>query len=344
MFTLPGDTFKSTREDMHFHRDMTYTVSKVLQNRLGILIYLTDKYGYDTLMEPYYFEATGKTGKAMFERQKRAKIQFMIDSGSEFLLIKGHYYDWEKNSFYSLGHRTHYTSDAKAIGRIRKYKIEFPKDGGRKEFDDKDAAQYIYSLEEFYKYFDKHLTEDEWEWKFRLPGITSEQQTAIDHMKFVEMNQLPMEHTVKLEQDVLEIEKRTRNWKDKSFDEFEAEMIQMIFDGGTKNYIKHDGVINDIMILYRELPSSHSGTSVSKILTGKSKINNSKVNHLVGKYATLLKQPQMYELASEVESFLFHKRIFMTKEEYCSGTEFRGAFEYIGSKYINDTELNKLIA
>lgn len=344
MFTLPGDTFKSTREDMHFHRDMTYTVSKVAQTLNGIVIYLTDKYGYDALMDPNYFEATGKTGKAMFERQKRAKIQFMIDSGSEFLLTKGHYYDWEKNSFYSLGHRTHYTSDPKAIGCIRKYKVEFREGENRRTYYDESVNKYIYSYEEFYQFFDKHLTEDEWDWKFHLPGITRDQQTSIDHMKFVEMNQIPIFNTVKLEQNSLEFEKRTRNWRDKSYYEFEAEMIQMIFDGGTTNYIKHDGVIKDIMILYRELPSSHSGTSVSKILTGKSKINNSKVNHLVGKYATLLKQPQMYELASEVESFLFHKRIFMTKEEYCSGTEFRGAFEYIGSKYINDTELNKLIA
>ena len=89
------------------------------------------------------------------------------------------------------------------------------------------------------------------------------------------------------------------------------------------------------------LPKSYGPTSVSKLLLGKEKKQNSTVSHLSGT-CTNLKQPQIYALADIVESFMYVNKIFVTKEDYSSGDEWRGAFEFIGSKMINQAELTKV--
>jgi hypothetical protein len=306
---------------------------------------MTDKYGWDVPKKLGSFEATGKTMTDMFKRMKTSRLNFMIESGAELLLCKGHHYDWEKNSFFNLGLNVHYLSYPGAIGCIEEYKIEFPKEGNRKHFT--QSREMIYKKEEIYKYFDERLTEDEWDWKFHLPGINTDVQYNIDFKQYVKDSQFPLFVKTVNEFDELDLPheflQRTTNWAKKSFEQFESEMCRMIFDSDAENSIDDTGVIKDIMIAYRDLPSSHSATSVSKLLLGKSKVKNKNVADLEGKYAGLLKQTQMFELASAVEAFLYHKKIFATKEEYSSGEEWRGAFEFIGSKHINTKELDKIL-
>jgi hypothetical protein len=345
IFPAVGDTWKSTVETMHFHRDMNYKISKIFQSSEGLIIFMKDKYGWDIPKKLGSFEATTKTQSDMFKRMKKSRVNFMIESGAELLLCNGHHYDWEKNCFFNLGLGVHYCSYPDAIGCIEEYKIEFPAEGNRKHFS--QSKQMIYKKEEFYNYFDNRLSDNDWEWRFHLPGVNSDVQYNIDLKQYIKDSQFPLYIKEVVELDELdlphEFQNRTRNWTDKSFQDFENEMCLMIFDSGTGNSIDDTGVIQDVMIAYRDLPSSHSATSVSKLLLGKSKVSNKNVAHLEGKYAGLIKQPQMFELASEVEKFLYHKKIFATKEEYSSGEEWRGAFEFIGSKHINTEELEKIL-
>ncbi len=83
IFPAVGDTWKSTVETMHFHRDMNYKISKIFQSSEGLIIFMKDKYGWDIPKKLGSFEATTKTQSDMFKRMKKSRVNFMIESGAE---------------------------------------------------------------------------------------------------------------------------------------------------------------------------------------------------------------------------------------------------------------------
>lgn len=346
IYLAPGDTIKSKTENRHFHRDMTYTVSHCFQTPDGNAVYVKDKYGFDVPLQTIEYELTAKTYTIIEKRKKEALIQYLWNFGTTGEIFNG----WDRSNpdkvrkdsiyyeIFGCGLETvGFGSYPNAISQITKYE----EDHDGKQYN--EVKKYIYSYDEFLKYFMDEIPETKWQWNsFGIKGMETKIQNINVFMYYMMLQSYPNDMSVLNKPAILFNRWESRNFKNVSWQEFKEYCADLIFD---KQRLNNDelNLIKDIMILYRDLPSSHSATSVSKYIIGKSKIKINKVEHLFGKYPTILKQPQMYELASLVESYLYAKGIFATKEEYGSDTKWRGTFEFIGSKYINNDELNKII-
>ncbi len=336
-YLVPGDTLKSTQETMNFHRDMTYKVSKCFQLDGNMIIFVENKYGKDVLFKPNNFEYTAKTGTSAEKRIKESRLtNFWRNHDSIYEVFNG----WDRSdetnvirnsTLYELTRNCHFCSYPNAIASIKK-----------KIHKGESETIYIYNVEEFFNYFEKEITYDNWDYGFQIQNLPCSVQDSFDHMLFMTTQNYPI-----YDESLVNLSEYSNGYLQleyKSFTQFKDLMGNLIFDTDKINKDQLE-IISDIMVLFRDLPSSHSGTSISKILNGTSKVKINKLEPYVGKYKGVLKQPQLFELASHIESFLFKSKIFKTKEEYSSDKdgEWRGSFEYIGSKYIDNKELDKLL-
>lgn len=342
LFLKYGDTLKSTRETRHFHRDMTYTVSFCLNTKDGYKVYVSDKKGYDVPLSEMEYEYTAKTVTLLEKRQFEAFVNMFWETCSTFELFLG----WdrsipdkvERNSFIYKLTKSYFLSHQDAIARLNKTQVNASGEGETEQV-------YFKTKEEFITYLESEISKDRRDYDFKPYQMDWDMCEKMQHLMFLQEHDSKYTQTILSLPETIYSKSTWQDYKDFTFEQFKEYLAELIFDIDFPDELSQEQLelINDIMILYRDLPASHSGTSVSKFLMGKSKIKNQKVEHLFGKYPTILKSAQMFELATRIERFLQQKNIFNTKEEYASGDKWRGTFEFIGSKYINTEELNKLI-
>lgn len=340
-YLLPGDILKSKQENFNFHRDMTYEVSKCFQLNGNIIIYVKNKWGKDARYIPENFEYTVKTATACEKRRKECTlINFWLHSDDSYELWLG----WDnsvepsikKFIDYKLENHCHFVMNPDAIARIIK-----------KPYNSSEEHIFIFNEKEYFDYFYKEISDDDWDYSFRMKGISKDTQDSIDQLIFISRENFPI-----FDKSLInESEYKDSTWfrlpKYKDFFFFLEDLNKLIFDDAPihRGLCQQKDCIYDTISLFRDLPSSHSGTSISKILYGNSKNNTVVTKPYLGKYKSLLKQPQLYELASHIEHYLFNEGIFKTKEEYASDKngEWRGAFEFIGSKYIDKEKLEEIL-
>ena len=352
-FLAPGDTLKSKDEDMHFHRDMTYRISKVFNSASGMKVFVEDKHGFDIALNMNRFEYTGKTMTAIEKRVKKARIEvFIMNKDTEFSYSEG----WDRSrgeddvrkkaTFYTLD-VAHFSSNSEAKARVNVYtKGDIPRSDKAGTYIGKIGIEqkWIYNDEDIFNFLEDSVPKDKWDYGFCIEGVSYQIQDQLDHAVYTRRMEFPIFSEKALNRpEITYPTYRWNNWHEEdSFDVFLSMMAKLIFDKPELETETEKGMIRDIIIAYRDLPSSHSATSVSKLLLGKAKKKNQKVASLDGKYIGVLKQPQIYELASHIEKFLQYRNVFTTKESYSSGEddEWRGNFEFIGSKYINSEKLD----
>lgn len=338
-FLQPNDTVKCKMEMLNFHKDMTYKVSKVFNDNGKIRIFLEDKYGYDVELIDYFFDLTSKTVSAYETRRKMARLNYYWDNNqAPFVLNSSYHYNLQTTEFFELNNHPYFCGDGykDVIATIVRYKKEKSDKGGWRHLEVEGSKGIFKSKEDFYNYF-KNIDIE----KFTLIGMSNyTSHTAIDHMYF--MLRLPQynENLVNLSnQELIGVDNYYRK-NNFNLDEFLELSARVIFDEDELSDTNKK-VIYNIIEAYELLPKSYGPTSVSKLLLGKEKKPNSSVAHISGT-CTNLKQPQIYALADIIESFMYVNNIFVTKEEYSSGDEWRGNFEFIGSKMINLEKLKEI--
>lgn len=337
-FILPEDTFKSVYETFNFHKDMTYKVSHVFNDNGKFRFFITDKYGKDIEYQEHLFEYTPKTVKASEERQKRARLDFFwVNNETSFVINPSYHYNFETTEFFALDNKCVFLGDGyeNVIGRIYRRKQQLTEQGWRHTEVEGSRALFK-TKQDFYDYF-KNIDVD----KFTINGVYYKVQSSIDHLHF--MLNVPKydESLLNLPDDskVIVVDRYVHS-NELSLEAFLKVAANVIFDeeelsDGNKQ------TIHNIVEAYELLPKSYGPTSVSKLILGKEKKTIASVNHISGT-CTNLKQPQAFALCDIVESYMYVNKIFVTKETYSSGEEWRGNFEFIGSKMINIEELTKI--
>lgn len=328
LYLMPGDTLVCDRESLYFHRDMKYKVSKCYQKDGKVIVFMFDKYGNEI---PKRF-GTFKYFSSDFviDRIIKSRLNFIWDSCAS-IAYRPTYKIQELIHFKLI--KAHFSADSNAIACIEK------SDYQHTLLD----RTYIYKVEDFHLYFKNNIPNNDIEYRLHIDGIATDVQNHIDFINFLSHQNFPILPELST-MGIPEYNPRIQyDYMDKNFQEFLWYPSSVIYDKPVMDNVREVELIKDIMILFRDLPSSHGSTSVAKILYGKSKISNKITKDFEGKYNKFLRYEQMFELASIIESYLFHVKIFMTKEDYSSGTEWRGAFEFIGSKHVDTVGLNKCL-
>lgn len=338
LFIQVGDTFKSQNETKHFHKDMTYVITHVFNNKGKILIYIADKYGKDIVFEYNRFHPTSKTVTSSEALMMRSRLDFFWENNlSPFVISKTYHYDFEKTEFIELNSKAYFggAGNENVIAYVKRYiKSKAPDRGWLHNTIEGSEVKFT-SKQQYYDYFKEFSVDD-----FKMIGTHSQPQEYVDMMFYLLRCPQFDESILNQPEEVnnTEIDWVVHRTKP-NLDEFLTLTATVIFD---EEELSDDNkkVIYNIIEAFELLPKSHGPTSVAKVLMGKSKKKNSTVEHLFGTCLTL-KQPQFFTLANMVDSFMYINKVFLNADDK-ETEEWLGAYEYIGSKRINTKELVKI--
>ncbi len=342
----PGDEFVSLSQNFYFHKGAKYKVSKCFDDHGKIVIFMTDKFGFDVPHAAGEFDMTAKTSVAVHDRMLRSRLNLYWESLNDHVLkLKGGpWSDPEYIRHYELS-KAHFLDKPDAIAAVRRWKRVTQPDGTVKHYEDKEAFSYFMSINDFYAYFEDLLKDNnDWQFNFGMPGVNSTSHTLLDFMTFMKHMNYPRYDRSLINPPAEEIKLYKRyNVGHQLYDSFLRDMSEVIFDKKTIDQDWERNIIIDMLQLFNEMPKSFGSTAITKILLGKSKLNNAKAVPYMGRYAGKIKYDQAFELCHALSQYMFDSDVFITKEEYSSGTEWRGDFEFIGSKMVDVVKLNTFI-
>lgn len=322
-----GDTFKSEIETLTTHKGMNYPVSHVFNDNGKFRVFLSDKNGKDFELDgDYYFTATAKTVKLSNERQMKAKLEFLWNNpASKFVINRGYKAELKEYISFSKGYVSSYGYTG-PYAKVSRSTTSALIEGSQAE---------LRSLEDVFKYFKGIEAED-----MTIDGMFYTNQADIDHIQY--MLSIPTYDESVL--DLLDIELTEINQyihrTKPELDVFLKLCAEVIFDEPELS-ADNKKIIYNAIEAFELSPKSFGPTAVSKLLMGKEKKESKTVAHLSGT-CTTLKQPQAFEICNMVDSFMYMSKIFVKTDDYASADEWRGAYEFIGSKAINTAELQEL--
>lgn len=218
------------------------------------------------------------------------------------------------------------------IARISRYKKEHTETGW-KIHPIEGSKKLIYNKQDFYDYFKNIEMRD-----FTLNGFHYDEQEAVEHLHYMlsiphyDESLLNLPDTPRL----VNLDRYVHSEKPE-LDAFLKICAEVIFDEPVLS-AENKQIIYNIVEAYELLPKSFGPTGCAKLMMGKEKKQNKNVEHLSGT-CTKLKQPQMFELCNVVESFMYVSKILVKTDDYGNGDEWRGVYEFIGSKAINTAGL-----
>lgn len=321
-----GDTFKSEQETFSTHRGMNYVVSHVFNDNGKFRVFVTDKYGKDIeVLTDFEFTPTAKTVSTSNERQKKSKLDYLWNnSRSDFVINDSNYRADDKQIInfnkYSTSSATYSGPEADIYRTLKGSMV----DGSR---------AIIRTPEDLYTYFKPFDME-----KITINGIFYTNQADIDHIQYMlsiphyDESLLNLSDTPRL----VNLDRYVHSEKPE-LEAFLKICAEVIFDEPELSADNRQ-IIRNVIEAYELLPKSFGPTGCAKLMMGKEKKQNKTVEHLSGT-CTKLKQPQMFELCNVIESFMYISKIFVRTDDYSSGDEWRGAYEFIGSKAINTAGL-----
>lgn len=312
-FLLPGDTLESESQNKHFHKSGKYEIKRVFIKDKKIYVTVLDKYGVEVPESAGRFKPTAKTATQMYKRNIIAIVDLAWDT--EKPIFTGFR---ERSTKYELTTRAHFSGNSKAIGCVRW----------------EGQTKYFESKEEAYKFFFDLKTESASDLRY------NDQYDGYGHLAiimFMITHVFPAYTT-----DLPYHKEEYYEWLKLSKEEFVEYFRDMFFDNKqTQDVVKK--VITDISTLYTLIPPSYSATAVTKILLGKGKVNLTKAEPYNGIMTGMLTYDVLFELVQKIDTYLHHVKIFTTKEDYGSGDEWRGDFEFIGSKAIDKKKLETFL-
>ena len=346
-FLLPGDEVISNNETINFHKGEKYKIKQVFHHKGKLLYVVENKWGDGiTIQYNEEFEIPNRARVDSLDRKLRSRFGFCWTHSHPFLSSsESNDYDWEykvsvANGYGGKGAFTHAT--------VYKGKTEY---SGFKRFTPLapiDIPSVFENKDEFVNFWvkttlesDKDDTHYSHSSEYVIIRGSWDRQNNIDILAFISEYSIPPSEELHMT-----LYPTSKYWRGaENIDEFFKYLAMESFDvleWGLTTANDKD-ITRDIMILFRDLPKSHSSTSVSKILTGSSKVKISSLEQYSGKYKGVYKRQLVYEMANTISNHLYHYKIFGTKEEYSSGEEWRGQFEFIGSKTVNIVELEKYL-
>lgn len=335
-FIQKGDTFKSEQETFSTHRGFNYEVSHVFNDNGKFRVFVADKYGKDIeVVNDYEFTATAKTATASDNRKLRARLDFFWkNNDAPFVINKSWFYNFEETEFFDFENKAHFCGSGMegVIARISRYKKERT-DSGWRVHPIEGTKKLIYKIEDYYDYFKNVNMRD-----FTLNAFHYDEQEAVDHLHYMLTIPHYDESLLNLadKSNIVNFDRYVHTEKP-DLESFLKLCAEVIFDEPELS-TDNKQIIYNIVEAYELLPKSFGPTGCAKLMMGKEKKQNKAVAHLSGT-CTKLKQPQMFELCNVVESFMYISKIFVRTDDYGNGDEWRGAYEFIGSKAINTAGL-----
>lgn len=335
-FIAVGDTYKSEYQTLSTHRGVNYIVSHVFKDNGKMRVFIKDKDNKDIeVTSDYRYSVTSKTVGLSDTRQIRARLDYFWDNPeASFVFNPSWHYNFETTEFFELSNRAYFCGDNSkdVIARISRYKKRKNIDGGWQYYDRSEIN--LKSKQEYYDYFKTIDMEN-----FKINGLHDKPQFGIDMLYF--MNNIPYYDESLLDLGLPHVDvTRYIHSNDMSFEEYLKLIAESIFDEDELSDMNKQTVYN-IVEAFELLPKSFGPTSVSKLLLGKEKKQNKTVEHLSGT-CTNLKQIRLFALCDMIDSYLYHTKIFITKDEYGNGDEWRDAYEFIGSKMIDLDGIKKI--
>ena len=324
-----GDTFRAEQETFSTHRGINYLVSHVFNDNGHFRVFIADKNGKDIeILGEYFFSPTAKTVSMSAERQMKAKLDFLWNNSNTKLVINHPYYREEEKQYISFNksHMYSYEYSGPTADIYKSIKGVGLVEGSRAN---------IRTIEELYKYFKGIDVE-----RLTIDGVFYTNQADIDHIQY--MLTIPKFDETVLNRPSIEfisVDNYVHREKP-NLDSFLKICSEVIFDEPDLS-AENKQIVYNVIEAYELLPKSFGPTGCAKLLMGKEKKQNKTVEHLSGT-CTKLKQPQMFELCNIIESFMYVSKIFVRTDDYSNGDEWRGAYEFIGSKAINTAELTKI--
>jgi len=335
-FILPGDKFKANAETVHFHKNMNYFVSSVFDTGNGIVVYVADKYGAEVLVKDEQVFGLWP-GAVNLKRQWHARLDYFWDTQTEIAVdrkynftVDGIYYEVRKATF--LNH-------PKAIASVEKKRRYFVDDSPRYEYL---TVAHFETKQQYYDYMTKELGDKEFRWDFKLQGVTADAMEEIDYRVWANSMQLPKADMDRYESELLKDKYVSKHDLLKDFDSLMAFLKELVFDRKPVTSTDRELII-DIVTLFSTLPPSYGSTAVTKVLHGTGKTDNVVTKPYKAKYNGYFKYDQLFALVDNVETYCYMSRIFVKKEDYGSGTEWRGAFEFIGNKAIDKDKVAEFV-
>lgn len=356
-FVLPGDSFVASRQSAHFKRGKAYKVKDVTIHNGYVVIAMADEHGQTVPYAEFDWDLDGKTVEKLDERRFKARLQFFFKNKVERIAWQKNIYDLSECFDISFAY---FSNHPDAIAGISRFELVQP--GISKNGETSSSPRYYYfgekilikNEQEYYDYFYKLIQEknasiDSALYHLSLPGGGLKENAAIDAASYVRYSNLQRYDDLNPSAywyNDIDLT-TTRDHLDDSFEDFVKFLFRFIMTKEKgyefENINEHERtIIQDVIDLFVMLPSSYGPTAISKLLCAKSKLDHAKYDPYREKYKKVFKQIEIFELVSSLESYLYKQGVFHTKESYSSSTEWRGRFEYIGSKYVNKEKLEEL--
>ena len=342
----PGDVYVSEKQTLQFHKGMSYEIKNVYHTGGKLIATITDKWGKEVWFIPSLFKNTAKTHMNQCHRHLMALLNFWFDHNRTFTYWKG----WKNPSqFYSANMGMVYSSRGQNIEGSVGLEMKFRNDMNepwktvstepRLSFLSKKAC-----LDHYFEMLKGSINEDFY--AIHLDGLNSDTQDPLNNQTYILMNGINTVPQDKMDELSKTLVDNGYNYKGKhygqyelSYDEYISYLNELIFDNKIPDTEckKH---VQEIINLYVAVPATWAATACANVLLGKGKVKNATSEPFWEKFVPLgLKMPQVFEFVDHVSTYLYHTKVFKTKEDYSSGTEWRNQFEFIGSKYIDKTKL-----
>jgi len=346
----PGDIYVAEKQTLQFHKGMSYEIRNVYHKGGKLIATITDKWGKEVFFLPQLFKTSSKTHANQCLRHLSALLEFWFNTNGTFTYWKG----WRNPSpYYQVSSNVVYSGSGKNTeGSVRtemkfrnEMNIPWETVSTEPKFDFHSKSECI---DHFFGLLKNSINEDFY--AIHLEGLDSKVQDQLNRQTYILMNginTIPKDKLDELSKTIIDngynYQGRHYGHLDLTFDEYVTYLNELIFDNKISDKECKERV-QQVIKLYVVAPSSYAATAISKILLGKGKINNSNLQPYWNIFTTFgIKQEVIFEFADKISTYLYHTGIFKTKEDYSSGTEWRGAFEFIGSKYIDKVKLEEFL-
>lgn len=337
-FVLPGDTYVSKYQTMHFDKGQTYEVSKVFVVKGKQVFYLKDRNGFDVKANCTCddWEFTSKTQKVHELRILRARL--IGACGTELTSFRSN----------NPGGRIFYNiTSSDNVTFLNSPDTKFRVERYEKESCEKPVKKLNYtthsfkSEEDMIAFFVKELkaSDDHDYYTFSMTGVDWKVQNDIDFKSFI------LTHNITCVNDEKDIvipapppENLAGEYLPRYFATLDIKMgiekLMFLLFNTTKPSKEQKELILTIWNIFEESPKAYGSTSVAKLLKGKAKKVLPKLQAFDGLNPMDLKYDALFNIVDWVETVSYSLKIFNTKTD--------NDVQYLGNRNIDAGKMEEV--